>query len=173
MENDQIMKKFILLLGICFCISGVNAQKFKATPLDEQGDVYEIKIRQFDKLFAKWFTVEQVAKPANDKVAQRSVWRDSCAMKLLTPELNKKLKEVLTKSVGSFWITFYCDSDGKMQTVSFTMSSSVYMELPHKILQELYRLAMNITMNPEYYQFDGKHNYAVDTLELMKRVQEK
>ena len=50
------MKRIIMLLGICFCISGVYAQKFEATPLDEQGDVYEVKIRQFNKLFGKWFT---------------------------------------------------------------------------------------------------------------------
>lgn len=48
------MKRIIILLGIYFCISGVYAQKFEATPLDEQGDVYEIKIRQFNKLFGKW-----------------------------------------------------------------------------------------------------------------------
>lgn len=70
------MKRIIILLGICFCISGVYAQKFEATPLDEQGDVYEVKIRQFNKLFGKWFTVERVAEPTDGDVAQRSAWRD-------------------------------------------------------------------------------------------------
>ena len=65
------MKRIIILLGIYFCISGVYAQKFEATPLDEQGDVYEIKIRQFNKLFGKWFTVERVAEPTD-------AWRSGC-----------------------------------------------------------------------------------------------
>ena len=136
------MKRIIILLGIYFCISGVYAQKFEATPLDEQGDVYEIKIRQFNKLFGKWFTVERVAEPTDGDVAQRSEWRDSCAAKLLTPELKEILKEAADKGGGSFWIAFYCDSDGKIQTVTLTMSSSVYVNLPNKMLQELYRRAM-------------------------------
>ena len=164
------MKRIIMLLGICFCISGVYAQKFKATPLDEQGDVYEVKIRQFNKLFGKWFTAERVAEPTDGDVAQRSAWRDSCAVKLLTPELKEILKEAADKGGGSFWIAFYCDSDGKIQTVTFTMSSSVYVNLPNKILQELYRRAMDIVMNPGYYKFDGEHDYAIDTIELMQRV---
>ena len=159
-----------MLLGICFCISGVSAQKFEATPLDEQGDVYEVKIRQFNKLFGKWFTAERVAEPTDGDVAQRSAWRDSCAVKLLTPELKEILKEAADKGGGSFWIAFYCDSDGKIQTVTFTMSSSVYVNLPNKILQELYRRAMDIVMNPGYYKFDGEHDYAIDTIELMQRV---
>ncbi|HJF70075.1 MAG TPA: hypothetical protein K8V05_04900 [Butyricimonas virosa] len=164
------MKRIIMLLGICFCISGVYAQKFEAAPLDEQGDVYEIKIRQFNKLFGKWFTAERVAEPTDGDAAQRSVWRDSCAVKLLTPELKEILKEAADKGGGSFWIAFYCDSDGKIQTVTFTMSSSVYVNLPNKILQELYRRAMDIVMNPGYYKFDGEHDYAIDTIELMQRV---
>ena len=164
------MKRIIILLGIYFCISGVYAQKFEATPLDEQGDVYEIKIRQFNKLFGKWFTVERVAEPTDGDVAQRSEWRDSCAAKLLTPELKEILKEAADKGGGSFWIAFYCDSDGKIQTVTFTMSSSVYVNLPNKMLQELYRRAMEIRMNPNYYKFDGEHDYAIDTIELMQRV---
>ena len=164
------MKRIIMLLGICFCISGVYAQEFEATPLDEQGDVYEVKIRQFNKLFGKWFTAERVAEPTDGDVAQRSVWRDSCAVKLLTPELKEILKEAADKGGGSFWIAFYCDSDGKIQTVTFTMSSSVYVNLPNKILQELYRQAMDIVMNPGYYKFDGEHDYAIDTIELMQRV---
>ena len=164
------MKRIIILLGIYFCISGVYAQKFEATPLDEQGDVYEIKIRQFNKLFGKWFTVERVAEPTDGDVAQRSEWRDSCAAKLLTPELKEILKEASDKGGGSFWIAFYCDSDGKIQTVTFTMSSSVYVNLPNKMLQELYRRAMEIMMNPNYYKFDGEHDYAIDTIELMQRV---
>ena len=164
------MKRIIILLGIYFCISGVYAQKFEATPLDEQGDVYEIKIRQFNKLFGKWFTAERVAEPTDGDVAQRSAWRDSCAVKLLTPELKEILKEAADKGGGSFWIAFYCDSDGKIQTVTFTMSSSVYVNLPNKILQELYRRAMDIVMNPGYYKFDGEHDYAIDTIELMQRV---
>ena len=163
------MKRIIMLLGICFCISGVYAQKFEATPL-EQGDVYEVKIRQFNKLFGKWFTAERVAEPTDGDVAQRSAWRDSCAVKLLTPELKEILKEAADKGGGSFWIAFYCDSDGKIQTVTFTMSSSVYVNLPNKILQELYRRAMDIVMNPGYYKFDGEHDYAIDTIELMQRV---
>ena len=164
------MKRIIMLLGICFCISGVYALKFEATPLDEQGDVYEVKIRQFNKLFGKWFTAERVAEPTDGDVAQRSAWRDSCAVKLLTPELKEILKEAADKGGGSFWIAFYCDSDGKIQTVTFTMSSSVYVNLPNKILQELYRRAMDIVMNPGYYKFDGEHDYAIDTIELMQRV---
>ena len=164
------MKRIIILLGIYFCISGVYAQKFEATPLDEQGDVYEIKIRQFNKLFGKWFTVERVAEPTDGDVAQRSEWRDSCAAKLLTPELKEILKEAADKGGGSFWIAFYCDSDGKIQTVKFTMSSSVYVNLPNKMLQELYRRAMEIMMNPNYYKFDGEHDYAIDTIELVQRV---
>ena len=164
------MKRIIMLLGICFCISGVYAQKFEATTLDEQVDVYEVKIRQFNKLFGKWFTAERVAEPTDGDVAQRSVWRDSCAVKLLTPELKEILKEAADKGGGSFWIAFYCDSDGKIQTVTFTMSSSVYVNLPNKILQELYRQAMDIVMNPGYYKFDGEHDYAIDTIELMQRV---
>ena len=164
------MKRIIILLGIYFCISGVYAQKFEATPLDEQGDVYEIKIRQFNKLFGEWFTVERVAEPTDGDVAQRSEWRDSCAAKLLTPELKEILKEAADKGGGSFWIAFYCDSDGKIQTVTFTMSSSVYVNLPNKMLQELYRRAMEIMMNPNYYKFDGEHDYAIDTIELMQRV---
>ena len=164
------MKRIIILLGIYFCISGVYAQKFEATPLDEQGDVYEIKIRQFNKLFGKWFTVERVAEPTDGDVAQRSEWRDSCAAKVLTPELKEILKEAADKGGGSFWIAFYCDSDGKIQTVTFTMSSSVYVNLPNKMLQELYRRAMEIMMNPNYYKFDGEHDYAIDTIELMQRV---
>ncbi len=95
------MKRIIMLLGICFCISGVYAQKFEATPLDEQGDVYEVKIRQFNKLFGKWFTAERVAEPTDGDVAQRSAWRDSCAVKLLTPELKEILKEAADKGGGS------------------------------------------------------------------------
>ena len=164
------MKRIIILLGIYFCISGVYAQKFEATPLDEQGDVYVIKIRQVNKLFGKWFTVERVAEPTDGDVAQRSEWRDSCAAKLLTPELKEILKEAADKGGISFWIAFYCDSDGKIQTVTFTMSSSVYVNLPNKMLQELYRRAMEIMMNPNYYKFDGEHDYAIDTIELMQRV---
>lgn len=166
------MKRMMLLLGICFCFSGVYAQKFEATPLDEQGDVYEMKIRQFSKLFGKWFTTERVAKPTDKDVAERSSWRDSCTSKLLTPGLKEILKEAADKGGGSFWITFYCDSDGKVQTVTFTMTSSVYVLLPNKVLQELYGRAMKMVMNPDYYAFDGEHDYAIDTIELMKRALE-
>ena len=99
------MKRIIMLLGICFCISGVYAQKFEATPLDEQGDVYEVKIRQFNKLFGKWFTAERVAEPTDGDVAQRSVWRDSCAVKLLTPELREILTKYYKNFIGRQWIS--------------------------------------------------------------------
>ncbi len=38
------MKRMMLLLGLCFCISGLYAQKFETEVLDE-GNTYEVRVK--------------------------------------------------------------------------------------------------------------------------------
>lgn len=163
------MKKIILLLGICFCISGVNAQRFIATPLAD-GDVYEIKIKQFKKLYRDYFTPERLAKLTPGDGALRGEWRDSCAGRLLTADLTKLLKDVAGKDGGEFWVTFYLDKNGNVMTVTFTMTTTVYVRLTTEKLREIYNRALKEKPNPNYYAFDDEHDYAVEGVELMKRA---
>ena len=44
------MKRMMLLLGLCFCISGLYAQKFETEVLDE-GNTNELLVKQFNNLF--------------------------------------------------------------------------------------------------------------------------
>jgi hypothetical protein len=163
------MRRIVLLLGICFCISGLYAQKLETNPLDD-GDNYEIRIKNFDKLFGERFTQENLAPLPADKAEQRETWRNECAGKLLTAELKQALKKIGNEEGGGFWITFYFDKEGKVLTVKFMMSVSVYINLSTKTLKALYNLAMQEKMNPENYSFITKHAYAVDGFELMKRA---
>ena len=77
------MKKIILLLGICFYVVGVYAQKLETQTLDEKGDSYEVRIKHFNKLFGEAFTPEKVAPliQEKEKAAQRAAWREKCAKK--------------------------------------------------------------------------------------------
>lgn len=167
---ERIMKRIVLLLGICLCISGVYAQKFEAKTLDEAGDSYEVQIKHFDKLFGEMFTAEKVAPLAPDKEKQRDAWRGKCAGKMLTDELRQVLKEVKDKDGGKFWITFYVDGAGQVLTVKFIMSATVYIKVTTKMLKALYNLAMQEKLDPACYLFDEEHVYAVEGVDLMKRV---
>lgn len=164
------MKKIILLLGICFYVVGVYAQKLETQPLDEKGDSYEVRIKHFNKLFGGTFTPEKVAPLIQEKVAQRTVWREKCAKKLLTDQLKQILKQIAVTEGGGLWVTFYIDKTGKVLTVKFIVTSGVYVKLPTKIQKELYNMAMEEKLDPSGYNFDDTHTYAVDGFDLMKRA---
>ena len=155
------MKKIILLLGICFYVVGVYAQKLETQTLDEKGDSYEVRIKHFNKLFGEAFTPEQ-----------RAAWREKCAKKLLTDQLKQILKQVATTEGGGLWVTFYIDKTGKVLTVKFMVTSGVYVKLPTKMQKELYNMAMEEKLDPSGYNFDDTRTYAVDGFDLMKRAVE-
>ena len=163
------MKRIILLLGLCLCISSLYAQKFETEVLDE-GNTYEVRIKHFNKLFGEQFTPEKVASLPPNRAAQREAWREKCADKLLTEDLKAVIKEALKNDLGSFWITFYTDETGNVITVKFVMSSSIYIMVSTKILRELYTRAMKEKLNPDDYLFDGGRTYVLDAFELVKRV---
>ena len=168
------MKKIILLLGICFCVARVYAQKLETQPLDEKGDSYEVRIKHFNKLFGTTFTPDNVAPliQKQEKVAQRSMWREKCAKKLLTEQLKQILKQVGTTEGGGLWVTFYIDKTGKVLTVKFMVTSGVYVRLTSKMQKELYNMAMEEKLDPSGYHFDETHTYTVDGFDLMKRAVE-
>ena len=164
------MKKIILLLGICFYVVGVYAQKLETQPLDEKGDSYGVRIKHYNKLFGGPFNPEKVAPLIQEKVAQRTVWREKCAKKLLTDQLKQILKQIAVTEGGGLWVTFYIDKTGKVLTVKFIVTSGVYVKLPTKIQKELYNMAMEEKLDPSGYNFDDTHTYAVDGFDLMKRA---
>lgn len=166
------MKRVLLLLGICFFVSTVYAQRFEGIPLEEKGDSYEVRIKNFDKLYGEMFTQGQMAPLVKDsgKTALRAKWRETAAGKLLTDKLKQVLKQVGQTEGGGLWVTFYVDATGKVLTVKFMMSSTVYMKLPGKMLKELYNMAMEERFNSSCYGFDATHIYAIDGFDLMKRA---
>ena len=163
------MKRMMLLLGLCFCISGLYAHKFETEVLDE-GNTYEVRVKHFNKLFGEQFTPEKVASLPPNRAAQREEWREKCADKLLTEDLKTAIKQALKEDVGSFWVMLYTDETGKVITVKFVMSSSIYINISTKMLRELYSRAMKEKLNPEDYLFDGGRTYVLDGFELVKRV---
>ncbi|MEY8590014.1 hypothetical protein AALK14_01010 [Butyricimonas hominis] len=168
------MKKLILLLGICFCVAGVYAQKLETQSLDETGDSFEVRIKHFNKLFGETFTPEKVAPlvQEKEKVAQRSAWREKCVRKMLTDQLKQILKQVAATEGGGLWVTFYIDKTGKVLTVKFMVSAGVYVKLSAKMQKELYNMAMSEKLDPSGYNFDETRTYAVDGFDLMKRAVE-
>lgn len=167
-----MMKRVILLLGICFCISGLYAQKLESIPLDEHGDAYETKLRNFGKLYGTLFMPEKVAPLVKEKAEDRKKWREENAARILTGDWKELLKRVGKEQGGSFWITYYIDTEGKVLTVKFVMSSSVYIEVTTKMLRELYNRLLNERLDPSCYAFDDEHVYAIEAVELMQRAVE-
>lgn len=168
------MKKIILLLGICFCITEIYAQKFETQALNEKGDSFEVRIKHFNKLFGTTFTSDSVAPLIQEKgkAAQRSAWREKCAKKLLTGQMKQILREVAAIEGGGLWVTFYMDKTGKVITVKFIVTPGVYVKLSTKMQRELYNMAMEEKLDPSCYGFDKMHTYAVDGFDLMKRAVE-
>ena len=164
------MRKILLVIGLFFCVSAVYAQKFEAVVLDEKGDEYEVRIKNFEKLYKNTFTEEEWAQPDSLKSGVRSAWRKACTERLLTPELKAKLREVATKVGGGFWVKFYVDETGKPVTVTFLMSATVYVTMPTKLLREIYNLAMQEKLDPSAYLFAEGDTYAMDTIDLMSRT---
>lgn len=167
------MKKIFLLLAFCLGVLMVYAQKFEAVPLNEQGDEYEVRIKNFGKLYKNTFTEEEWAQPDSLKSGVRGVWRKACAERLLTPELKAVLQQVATLTGGGFWVRFYVDETGKPITVTFLMSATVYVNLSTKLLREIYNLAMKEKLDPSAYLFAEGDTYAIDAVELMSRLVEK
>lgn len=167
------MRKIFLLLSICFGVSIVYAQKFEARMLDEQGDEYEVRLKNFDKLYKDIFIEEKWAQPDSLKSSVRGTWRNVCAERLLTEDLKIKLLEVAAKVGGGFWVRFYVDETGKPITVTFLMSATVYVNLSTKLLREIYNLAMKEKLDPSAYLFAEGDTYAIDAVELMSRLVEK
>lgn len=165
------MKKIILLLGICFWISGVYGQRFEANPMDD-GNSFEIRIKNFNKLFGELFVPEKLAPLSKDKqkTEQRAEWRGKCANRLMSDKLKQILTEVAETVGGGLWVTFYIDETGNVLTVQFMASSTVYVKLPAKILKELYHAALKEKFDPSCYNFSDMHVYAVDGFDLMKRA---
>lgn len=165
------MKKIMLLLGICFCITGVYAQRFESKPIDD-GDSFEIRIKNFNKLFGEMFLPEKLAplSKKKEKTEKRAEWRNNCAKRLITDKLKQVLKEVGETEGGGLWVTFYIDANGNVLTVQFLASSTVYVKLPAKILKELYNMAMKEKFDPSCYDFNNQRTYAVDGFDLMKRA---
>lgn len=165
------MKKIILLLGICFCISGVYAQRFESKPIDD-GDSFEIRNKSFNKLFGEMFVPEKLAPLVKEKkkTEKRAEWRDKCAKRLITDKLKQVLREVGETEGGGLWVTFYIDETGNVLTVQFMASSTVYVKLPAKVLKELYNMAMKEKFDPSCYDFNNQRTYAVDGFDLMKRA---
>lgn len=168
------MKKIILLLGICFFISKLYAQKLESIPLDEARESFEVQVKHFNKLFGELFTPEKLAPllKQKEKVDLRAKWRERCAKKLISDELKQILKQIGATEGGGLWITFYVDEIGKVITVKFVMSATVYIKLSGKILKKLYNLAMAERFDSSCYSFDQSHTYAVDGFDLMKRAVE-
>ena len=164
------MKKILLLLSICCFVSIAHAQRFVITT-HENGDVYELKVSDFDKSFKEIFTQERLAKVKEDKEQARNEWRDSSTLKIMSPKLKAALKYVAENGGGRCLVTFYCDPNGKIHTVTFLLSASMYKEMSNKMLKEIYQKAMALRMNPECYSFDGEHDYAIDAVELVSRVE--
>lgn len=165
------MRTIVLLLGIFFCIPNVYAQRFESHPIDD-GDTFEIKIKNFDKLFGEKFVPEKLAPLVKEKkkTEQRAEWRDKCAKRLLSDKLKQILKQVGETEGGGLWITFYMDETGNVLTVQFIASSTVYVKLPAKILKELYNIAIKEKFDPSCYDFKTGQTYAVDGFDLMKRA---
>ena len=88
----------------------------------------------------------------------------------MTEDLKTAIKQALKEDVGSFWVMLYTDETGKVITVKFVMSSSIYINISTKMLRELYSRAMKEKLNPEDYLFDGGRTYVLDGFELVKRV---
>lgn len=166
------MRKVLLLIGLSFCVITVYAQKFEAIVLDEIGDEYEVRIKNFEKVFKDAFTEEEWAQPDSLKSGSRSAWRKACAERLLTPELKAKLREVAMKVGGGFWVRLYVDETGKPITVTIQMSATVYVNMPTKLLREIFNLAMQEKLDPANYVFEAGDTYAVDAIELMSRAVE-
>ena len=165
------MKKVVLLLGICFCISIVHAQRFEANPIDN-GDSFEIRVKNFNKLFGNLFVPDKLAPLVKEKkeTQQRAEWRDKCAHRLLTDKLKQILKEIGETEGGGLWLTVYIDEKGSVLTVQFMASSIVYVKLPAKMLKELYSMTMKEKLDPSCYDFNNGRVYAVDGFDLMKRA---
>lgn len=138
------MKKYILLIGIYFYISGIYAQKFETYSLNEKGDLFEVRVKHFNKLFETTFMLDRIAPliQEKEKITQRRTWREKCAKKLLINQLKRILREVAAIERGGLWVTFYIDKTGKVITVKFIVTSGVYVKLSTKIQQELYNMSM-------------------------------
>lgn len=172
MFNRLIMKRIFLLLGMFFLISGVYSQKLEVKPLSDDADSFEVRVRNFEKLFADSLEQDKQAQmlKSEKEMTVRAEWRRECSKRLLTKKLTEILRQIGVSEGGGLWVTFYVDSKGKVITVKFMISSTVYVKLPFKMLRELYNMAMKETLDPSCYVFDEKHTYAVDGTDLMKRA---
>lgn len=74
------MKKIVFLLGLCFSLTCVYAQRFEVKMYDD-GNTYELRIKNFDKLFADFLVKERLAQLTDEDVKGRDLWRDSCVNK--------------------------------------------------------------------------------------------
>ncbi len=108
----------------------------------------------------------------SEKVEARAKWRKQSAERLMAGKLKNILQQVGATEGGGLWVTFYVDETGKVITVKFVMSATVYVKLSAKMLKELYNLAMAEKFDTSCYGFDQSHTYAVDGFDLMKRAVE-
>lgn len=162
------MKKILLLLAFCFSLITVYGQKLVAVPSDD-GDFYEVSIHDFDSQFGKQFEQERLAALSPEKAEEREVWRKECADKLLTPEIMKQFDVAMKKDAGLCLLTFYFNEEGKVLTVKFNMSASVYVRFSKKMLRELYNKAIEEAVLPEWYEFKEGKTFAIDAVELIQR----
>lgn len=50
------------------------------------------------------------------------------------------------------------------------ITASMYVKLSIKMFREFYNRALKMTLNPKYYVFDEKHDYAIEAVELLSRI---
>lgn len=164
------MKRVLLFLVLCLSYNFVCGQKLVTTPIDN-GDFYEIYIKNFDKDFEERFSQDKLATLSTEKIEERANWRKECADRFLTKTIIKHLKEALKTDAGLCLISFFFDEEGKVITVKFTMSASVYVRFTTKMLRELFNKAIEETVNPSWYSFQEGKTYAIDAVELMQRLE--
>lgn len=170
------MKRIVCLLAVCLGCLGLSAQSFEYQMMDENGEAYEVRIKHFNRIFKDSLAAERMAPLVQDaeKSALRSSWRDACARQLLTAELKQTLKQVAETEGGGLWVHLYVDKHGKILTVKFQLSATVYTRVPTKQLKEIYRSAMALTeaFDASCYGFDETHTYALVAFDLMRRAVE-
>ena len=177
------MKKMFLLLGFCCFISILQAQEFKIEyyklidQKEGEANYVSIRIENIDEAlgipFYSFFSYK--ASKVSDYLKNCEKWANQNLKKIVTKEIKKILRDTTKLEGKRFVMTVYFDKQGKVLTVIFSLSQSIYDRLTVNQFKEIYRKLMKEKIqSSDFCEFEAK-SVGIGTLgiDFIKLVQEK
>lgn len=176
------MKKLLLLLVFCCFVSILQAQEFKIEyynlPEQKEGEKDHVSIRVKDidtALGVPYYRISLLATRTPEFSENCEKWANQVVKKIITKEIRDVLKDTSRLKGKELGLCLYFDKTGKVLTVTFFFSRSIFEQLPVNQFKDIYRKLMKEKIHTsDFCDFESKP-VCVGTLEvdLVKLVLEK